>query len=53
MASPRSYDVILEVVLKDREALEPYQNHPYHVDVVKEHMHRVAETSVSIDYELD
>lgn len=53
LASPRSYDVILEVVLENREALESYQNHPYHVDVVKEHMHRVAETSVSIDYELD
>lgn len=33
--SDRSCDVVLEVVVDDREALEAYQNHPYHVDVVK------------------
>ena len=50
--SGRSYDVILQVVLEDAKALEEYQKDPYHCDVVKEHMHRVTETSVAIDYNL-
>jgi hypothetical protein len=50
--SPRSYDVILQVTLDDAEALEKYQNDEYHCSVVKEHMHKVAESSVAIDYEL-
>lgn len=50
--SPRSYDVILQVVLDDRKALEQYQNDEYHCSVVKTHMHRVAEASVAIDYEI-
>lgn len=50
--SSRSYDVILQVVLEDAKALEEYQKDPYHCDVVKEHMHRVTETSVAIDYNL-
>ena len=48
--SERSYDLILETVLDDEEALEAYQQHPYHVQVVKKHMHAVRETSVAIDY---
>lgn len=48
--SERSYDLILETVLDDKEALEKYQQHPYHVQVVKKHMHAVRETSVAIDY---
>jgi len=50
--SERSYDLILQVTLKDREALEAYQNHPYHVSVVKKHMHAVRQTSVAVDYEI-
>lgn len=50
--SERSYDLILEVVLDSKEALDAYQEHPYHVNVVKKHMHAVRETSVAIDYEL-
>ncbi len=50
--SERSYDVCLQVVVDDRAALEAYQNHPYHVSVVKKHMHAVPQTSVAIDYEL-
>ena len=49
--SDRSCDVVLEVVVDDREALEAYQNRPYHVTVVKKHMHAVRESSVSADYE--
>lgn len=48
--SERSYDLILEVVLDDEQALEAYQQHPYHVQVVKKHMHAVCETSVAVDY---
>ncbi len=52
LKSPRSYDVILEVVLESRKALDEYQNDPYHCDVVKKYMHQVAEASIAIDYEL-
>ena len=51
LQSERSCDVVLEVVVDDRAALEAYQNHPYHVNVVKKHMHAVRESSVSADYE--
>ena len=50
--SERSYDIILEVILDDADALEAYQNDPYHCSVVKTHMHSVRESSIAIDYEL-
>lgn len=50
--SARSYDIALEVILDDMDALEAYQNDPYHCGVVKEHMHKVAEKSVAIDFDL-
>lgn len=50
--SSRSYDLILQVTLDDREALKDYQQDPYHVTVVKKHMHAVTEGSVAVDYEL-
>ncbi len=50
--SERSYDIILQVVLDDANALEDYQNDPYHCSVVKTHMHAVRESSVAIDYEI-
>lgn len=50
--SDRSYDVILEVLLDDRDALEAYQKDPYHCEVVKTYMHRVRTASVAIDCEL-
>ena len=50
--SPRSYDIILQVDLDSREALDTYQNDPYHVDVVKAHMHKVAVASVALDCDL-
>ncbi len=51
--SERSYDLILEVLLDNAEALESYQNDPYHCSVVKKHMHAVRESSVAIDYVID
>lgn len=50
--SPRSYDIILQVDLDSREALDTYQNDPYHVDVVKAHMHKVSVSSVALDCDL-
>lgn len=50
--SDRSYDLILQVLLDDRAALDAYQQHPYHVDVVKAHMHAVRSASVSVDWEV-
>ena len=50
--SDRSYDLILQVLLDDRAALTAYQQHPYHVGVVKAHMHAVRSASVSVDWEV-
>lgn len=50
--SPRSYDIVLETTFDDEEALNHYQNDPYHCDVVKKYIHSVQETSVAIDYKL-
>lgn len=50
--SPRSYDIILQVLLDDEKALEKYQKDEYHCSVVKKHMHSVAESSVAIDFKL-
>ncbi len=53
LKSPRSYDIILQVELDDRKALDAYQEDPYHVGVVKEYMHQAMEASIAIDYDLD
>lgn len=50
--SQRSYDIILQVTLESRDVLDTYQNDPYHVDVVKKHMHAVCASSIAVDYDL-
>lgn len=50
--SPRSYDLILEVTVDDRAALDAYQHDPYHCATVKTHMHAVQESSIAVDVEL-
>ena len=50
--SQRSYDIILSVTLENMQMLDEYQQDPYHVNVVKKHMHSVASSSISIDYEV-
>lgn len=50
--SARSFDIILEVLLDDFKALEEYQVDPYHCEVVKKHMHAVAEKSIALDFSL-
>ena len=52
LKSQRSYDLILQVVLKDKDALNEYQNDEYHCSVVKKHMHAVRESSIAVDYEI-
>ena len=47
----RSYDSALVCTFTDREALEGYQTHQAHLPV-REHMHRIRESSVACDYEL-
>ena len=49
--SERSYDIILQVVVEDMKALEEYQNHPYHVNVVKKYMNEHAINSITVDYD--
>ena len=53
LRSERSCDVVLEVTVDDLAALDAYQNHPYHVCVVKKYMHEARESSVSADYIMD
>lgn len=53
LGSERSYDVILQIELDDVDALAAYQEDPYHVSVVKKHMHAVREASVAVDYMMD
>ena len=52
LRSARSFDVVLEVLLDDFNALETYQKDEYHCSVVKKHMHAVAEKSISLDFKL-
>ena len=40
-------------MLEDMQALEEYQRDPYHVSVVKKHMHSVVEKSIAIDYDVE
>ena len=49
--SERSYDIVLITRFDSKDDLAAYQNHPYHVEVVKKHMHAVRETSAAVDYE--
>jgi len=51
LGSDRSFDVMLLVDLESREALEEYQNDPYHCGTVKPYMHANRETSISMDCE--
>lgn len=52
LGSPRSYDIILQVTLDSKEALDLYQNDEYHCSYVKTYMHEVMESSVAVDYEI-
>ncbi|MCX7841833.1 MAG: Dabb family protein [Clostridia bacterium] len=49
--SERSYDIVLITKFDSMKDLDAYQEHPYHVEVVKKHMHSVRESSVAVDFE--
>jgi len=51
LGSGRSFDIALVCTLKDKDALEFYQQHPVHAPV-KELMAEIRENSVSCDYEI-
>lgn len=51
--SPRSYDIILETMLENEEALEAYQKDQYHCEVIKKYMNDVSDLNISLDYYLD
>ena len=48
--SDRSFDVCLYVTLESPEALEAYQQDPYHCEVVKTYVASVREKAVAVDY---
>ena len=48
--APRSYQRVTIASVDDRAGLEAYQNHPAHAKV-REYIHTVLESSVSVDYE--
>lgn len=52
LGSARSYDIILQVTLENKEALELYQKDEFHCSYVKAYMHEVMDTSVAVDYEI-
>lgn len=52
LCSARSYDIILQVTLENKKALDLYQQDEYHCSYVKTYMHQVMESSVAVDYEI-
>ena len=48
--SERSFDVCLDVTLESPEALDAYQQDPYHCEVVKTYVATVREKAVAVDY---
>lgn len=50
LGSARSFDIVLQVLLDDKNALEEYQNDAYHCNVVKTYMRANTTATVTIDY---
>ncbi|PWM46493.1 MAG: stress responsive protein [Clostridiales bacterium] len=51
LRSERSFDVILEVTLESREALEEYQRDEFHCNEIKTYVQGVRSASAAVDYE--
>ena len=49
--SNRAYDLVLVTKFDSLDAMQSYQVHPYHENVVRVHMRKVANSTVSVDYE--
>ena len=52
LGSPRSYDVALITLFRDRASFDAYQEHPAHLPI-KKRMHEVRESSVACDYQIE
>lgn len=50
IGSGRSYDLVLTATFDDMAGLDEYATHPEHMKV-KEYIHSVLESAVSVDYE--
>lgn len=50
MDSARAYHLVLIATFDDRQGLDEYATHPAHMKV-KEYIHSVLESSVSVDFE--
>lgn len=50
--SPRSFDILLEVLVDSWAALDEYQADPYHCNIVKKHMNGVTQQSIALDFQL-
>ena len=51
LRSERSYDVMLEVTLASREALEEYQRDEFHCNEIKSYVQGVRSANAVVDYE--
>ena len=47
----QSYQVALSLIFPDRQALDEYQVHPYHVEFVEKYMKRLVKKIVVYDFE--
>lgn len=52
LPSPRSFNIILEVIVDDWAALKEYQNDEYHCDVVKAFIKSIGAELIALDYEI-
>jgi len=52
LKSPRSFDIILEVLVDSWDMLDIYQNDQYHCNIVKKHMQAVSQQSIALDFEI-
>lgn len=51
--SERSYDLALVTRFENRAGFEAYREHPYHRDPVLAHMHAVAASAVTVDFDAE
>ncbi|MBQ9832955.1 MAG: Dabb family protein [Clostridia bacterium] len=51
MNSARAYHLVLTATFDDRAGLDEYADHPEHVKV-KDYIHTVLESGISVDYEI-
>ena len=52
LCSERSYDILLQVLVDDWDALEVYQADPYHCGTVKAYLRDHAVSTIALDCEV-